>query len=219
MDISAVNEVDGVAVRALSIEVAAGIQVTIFDASATDARLNRAVQGEKVDPYASTLWPSSLAAAMELPGLISPGDYVIDLGSGTGLATLTAAHLGAYATAYDHDGFALRLIEEAAQLQGLEVETVLFDLHAPEPLPPADLMIIADLLYDYDLAHAVARRVVEQVRGGGVVLLADPGRIASRDFTNFLAEHGIYENYYPVEVSLPGAEGPPTYVGMHLFGE
>jgi predicted nicotinamide N-methyase len=219
MDIPAVRKVDGVTLRALSIEVAAGIQVTIFDGSATDERPDRASHDAKVDPYASILWPSSLAAAMELPGLISPGHYVLDLGSGTGLATLTAARLGAYATAYDHDRFALRLIEEAAHLQGLEVETIHFDLHSPEPLPPADLMIVADLLYDYDLAHAVARRVIEQVRGGGVALIADPGRIASRDFLSFLEEHGIHGTYHPVEVSPPGAQDHPSYVGIHLFGE
>jgi predicted nicotinamide N-methyase len=218
MDISAVREVDGVPVRALTIEVAPEIALTIFDASEVDERLDRAVHDSNVDPYASILWPASLAVAMELPGLISPGDYVLDLGSGTGLATLTAAYLGAYATAYDHDRFALRLIEEAAHLQGLEVETIHFDLHSSEPLPPADLMIAADLLYDYDLAHAVARRVVEQVRSGGSALVADPGRIASYDFLNLLREHGVHGHYHPVEVWPPGEEAHSTYVEIHIFG-
>jgi predicted nicotinamide N-methyase len=156
---------------------------------------------------------------MELPDLVSPGNYVLDLGAGTGLTTLMAAHLGAHATAYDHDPFALRLIEEAARLQGLTVETIEFDLHSGESLPPADLVIASDLLYDLDLADSIARHVAEQVARGGRAIIGDPGRIGSSEFIDYLADNWIYGHYYPVDVALPDDGDELTPVGIHIFGE
>lgn len=216
---TAVRVIDGIPVRPLTAEITPEIRITIYDASVSEEILEQAIEDANIDPYASILWPSALAVARELPDLVSPGDYVVDLGSGTGLATLTAAHLGANVTAYDHDRFALHLIEAAAHLQGLDVETIHFDLHSSRRIPPADLMIVADLLYDYDLAFAVGRRVLHHVRNGGRAIIGDPGRIASADFLKFLEQQGIHGDFSPTEVSPPGHEGPPMYVGIHLFGE
>lgn len=216
---TATRVIDGIPVRPLTAEITPEIRITIFDASASEAVLEQAVEDSNVDPYASTLWPSSVAVAMELPALVSPGDYVVDLGAGTGLASLTAAHLGADVAAYDHDRFALHLIEAAAHLQGLDVETVLFDLHSPRRIPPADLMIVADLLYDYELAFAVGRRILDHVRRGGRAIVGDPGRIASADFLKFLEQHGLHGDYHLAEVCPPGDSGPPTHVGIHVFGD
>jgi SAM-dependent methyltransferase len=218
MEVEAIREIDGIPVRALSLEVATEIYITIIDTPAA-GRLDEAIHDSAVDPYATTLGPASLAIAMELPDLISPGDHVLDLGSGTGLATLTAAHLGAYAIAYDHDPFALRLIEEAAHIQGLTVDTIEFDLHSPEPLPPADLIILSDLLYDYDLADSLARRVVDQVLDGGRAIIGDPGRIATSAFLDYLGESGIYAQYHSVEVSPPDDNDQTTSIGIYIFGE
>jgi predicted nicotinamide N-methyase len=217
-EIETITEIDGIPVRALSLEVATDLYITILDTPDV-GRLDEAIHDTAVDPYATTLWPASLAVAMELPDLISPGDQVLDLGSGTGLATLTAARLGAYATAYDHDPFALRLIEEAARMQGLSVETIEFDLHSPEPLPPADLIILADLFYDYDLADSLARRVVGQVLSGGRAIIGDPGRVATSAFLDYLGESGIYAQYHSVEVSPPGENDQMTSIGIYIFGD
>jgi predicted nicotinamide N-methyase len=209
-------QIDGIPVRALPIEVAPGLQITILDTPDTSARLDQAVDDSSVDPYATTLWPASLAIARELPDLISPGDHVLDLGAGTGLVTLTAAYLGAYATAFDHDPFALRLVEEAAHLQGLVVDTIHFDLHSAEPLPPADLIIAADLLYDYDLADSVAQRVADQVSRGGRAIIGDPGRVATMAFLDYLAERGLHGHYHVVNVTVPGDDREGSVVVHHF---
>lgn len=209
-------EIEGIRIRTLPIEVAPGLQVTILDTPDESTRLEQALHDPSVDPYASTLWPASLAVARELPGLVSPGDRVLDLGAGTGLATLTAARLGARATAYDHDSFALRLIEGAARMQGLTIGTTHFDLHSPEPLPPAELIIIADLCYDYDLAGAVARRIIDQATSGGRSLVADPGRIATAALLDELREKGINSQHHTVEVMAPG-DDRPSRIAVHLF--
>jgi len=213
------TEIDGVSVRPLTVEIESDLALTVFITTEIDERLNEAIDDPSADPYSTTLWPASLAVARELPRIVKPGEYVLDIGAGTGLAALMAAHLGTYVTAYDHDPFALRLIEEAAALQNLTVETIEFDLHSLESLPPADLLIAADLLYDYDLADSVARHLVEHIRYGGRAVVGDPGRIASAVFIDYLREAGIEGDYYPVEVRAPGDEsGDKTFVGIHLFG-
>jgi predicted nicotinamide N-methyase len=219
MDISAVTQVDGKRVRPLTVKVAADTWLTVFVTSDTLYGIDEEDYDPDADPHATFLWPASVAVAIELPDLVSPGDYVLDLGAGTGLATLMAAHLGAYATAYDHDPFALRLIEEAARMQGLTVETKEFDLHSRESLPPADLVIAADLLYDFDLADSIARHVTKQVTRGGRAIIGDPGRLASSEFFERLTENWIYGHYYPVEVVLPDDEDEVTTVEIHIFGE
>jgi predicted nicotinamide N-methyase len=219
MDILAVTEVDGKPVRPITVKVAAGTYLTVFVTSDILYGIDEMDYDPDADPHATMLWPASVAVAMELPDLVSPGDYVLDLGAGTGLATLMAAHLGAHATAYDHDPFALRLIEEAARMQGLTVETIEFDLRSRESLPPADLVIAADLLYDFDLADSIARHVTKQVTSGGRAIIADPGRVASSEFFENLSENWIYGHYYPVEVALPNDGDELTSVEIHIFGE
>lgn len=218
--IDEVDEVDGVPVRALPVMVSPGRNITILTASDADRRLDEEIEDDtRVDSYSAVLWPASLAIAMELPGLVSHGDYVLDLGAGTGLASLTAASLGAYVTAYDHDPFALRLVEEASRLQGLTVETIEFDLLSLEPLPPADLIILSDLFYDYDLADALARRVVEQVAMGGRAIAGDPDRTATSAFLDYLSMCGVYGHYHTVSVSPPDEIGYTVGIGIHIFGE
>jgi len=219
MDLSAVTEVDGSPVRPLEVKVAAGTYLTVLVTSDLLYGIDEVAYEPDADPHSTILWPSALATAIELPDIISPGDYILDLGAGTGLVSLMAARLGAYVTALDHDPFALRLIDEAARLQGLTVETREFDLTSGERLPMADLLVASDLLYEFDLAESIAWHVTKQVGRGGRALIADPGRLGSSTFFDFLKENWVYGHQYPVEVALPYESGELTPVEIHLFGE
>ena len=48
-----------------------------------------------------------------------------------------------------------------------------FDVSCPEPLPAADVVIAADVLYLSQLTRSVAGRVVEAAERGSLVLLTD----------------------------------------------
>jgi predicted nicotinamide N-methyase len=211
------GEIDGVRLRELTVEVAPGLHITILLPLDPDQRLEAALTETDADPYAAVLWPAAFAVAAELPALVRPGMRVLDLGAGTGLAALTAARLGARASALDHDPFALRLIDRAARLQGLAVETQLFDLYSEAPLPPADLVAMADLLYEPALARAAGRRVLEQVTRGGIAVVGDPGRRGRVDFLAVLAASGIRVSFRTVRVRMPG-EDRPTEVGVLVVG-
>src|SRR5690625_5628447 len=130
MDILAMTEIDGVSVRPLTVEIESDLALTVFITTEIDERLNEAIDDPSADPSATTLWPASLAVARELPRIVKPGEYVLDIGAGTGVAAIMAAHLGTYVTAYEHEPFAIRLIEEAEVLQNLTDDTIGLDLYS-----------------------------------------------------------------------------------------
>ncbi|MBX6366186.1 MAG: methyltransferase domain-containing protein, partial [Gemmatimonadetes bacterium] len=138
------------------------------------------------------------------------GERVLDLGAGTGLSARTAARRGARATALDHDPLALELVAAAAALQGLAVEARRFDLAGDEPLPPADTVVLADVLYEPALARAAARRVAEAVARGARALVGDPGRLARAEFVATLRAAGLDVAFDEVTAAVPGERTPAT---------
>lgn len=199
--------INGRRVRRTSVRIAPdGPVVTVFEVADADAWLGAAARDPDLDPYAGILWPAAVAVATELAGDVAPGERVLDLGAGTGLCALAAARLGARAIALDHDPFALELVRHAARLQALDVETRRFDLAGAEPLPPADLVLLADLLYEPALARAAARRIAEVVRRGSRVLIGDPGRFSRDVFLSALADNDLHPVFTDVHVHLPGGE-------------
>lgn len=203
MDSDEIEPVLGRRVRAFTLELAPGLRVTALEAADADALIEAALE-RGGDAYAGIVWPSAIAVARAVAREARPGEHVLDLGAGTGLCALAAARVGARATALDHDTFALALVAAAARLQALEIDTLHFDLGATDALPPADLAVLADVLYEPALAETAARRVVEVVGRGGRALVGDPGRLARADFLRVLARHGLVPEFREVRVHVPG---------------
>ena len=76
----------------------------------------------------------------------------------------------------------------------------LFDIKGKEPLPPADILAVADLLYEPALGRAIAHRAFEAYSRGTKVIIGDspnrPGRI---HMLNTLQELGIKFNFKDIE--------------------
>ena len=145
------------------------------------------------NPYGARLWPGAVAAAARVAALpaVRRGASVLELGCGVGLASCAAARAGASrALATDVAPLALALAAAAAAEQRLgAVETAAFDVCGPAKLPDADVVVIADLLYDDELAAHAARRVLEaRARGSAVVVGGDPARVARAAFLERLRE-------------------------------
>lgn len=122
------------------------------------------------DATSRQLWPASRAAAKFIDELRPQS--VVELGCGLGLPSLVAAANGARVTATDIDEEALTLCATAAREQGLHVETRVFDLCGPEPLPTAEVYIIADVAADARLTKALVHRVDEALSLAKVVVVA-----------------------------------------------
>jgi tRNA G37 N-methylase Trm5 len=110
--------------------------------------------------------------------------------TGTGLVSLAATLSGAKnVIATDYNLFSLALLEKAKTLQSVPLPlgvltTQFLDVKDFSfPLPSADIVVIADLLYDKSLAVAVAKRVSEAYFRGSLVIVGNsPGRCGTIDF-------------------------------------
>lgn len=145
------------------------------------------------NPYGCKLWPGALGVASRLEEMAEQGSLgsVLEIGAGNGLVSLTAAALGGTVLATDISARALELASRAAKDQNLSLETLVFDVCGPAPLPGNfSLLCVADCLYDDDLAANVARRVVEANTAGKEVLVgSDPSRPSRSAFLDRLRRH------------------------------
>ena len=121
------------------------------------------------------------------------GARIVELGCGLALPSLAAALGGAHILATDWSPDAVKLAQENARRNALELETALVRWSEPETLvdrSPWDLVLAADVLYE--------RRNVDELlallpRLGREVLIADPGRPHARTFFEHAAEDWTIE--------------------------
>jgi len=125
-----------------------------------------------LDPFGLVLWPGSVVAAQELrvhSTTIVQNKSVLVLGGGVGVEAQALAELGAkYVYATDIHPTTLQQlklgVEENISIEdsGI-VETAIFDLFSDSslPMPTAELIVVADVLYNEDLAKQVASRLSE----------------------------------------------------------
>ncbi|KAH8052122.1 hypothetical protein JL722_10219 [Aureococcus anophagefferens] len=83
----------------------------------------------------------------------------LELGAGTGLPSLAAARAGAKVLATDRDATSLAYAAAAADDQGLALAAAVFDVADFAPLPPADVVVVADVFVTDAVAAACGRRV------------------------------------------------------------
>ncbi len=129
---------------------------------------------ERYPPYWAFAWPGGQATArwlLDNPDAVR-GKCIVDLGAGSGMAALAAAMAGAaQVLAADVDPMAAAAVRLNARLNGVTVQTTTADILGT--LPPADLVLIGDLVYEPDLAVRVAGLLDGALRNGLNVLLAD----------------------------------------------
>ncbi len=139
-------------------------------------------------PYWAELWPSGVALARAAERLVAPGDRVVELGCGLGVASIAAALAGARVLATDWAAEALDFTAENAARNEATVETALVrweEAHALVERGPWDWVLAADVLYEH---RNVAPLLELLPRLGEQALLADPGRPAARSFLGALAD-------------------------------
>lgn len=154
----------------------------LLDEEAFDAR-------DEYLPYWAELWPSAVALARTVGRRALHGRRVLELGAGLGLPGLAAAVGGARVTLTDWAPEAVVAARDNAGRNGVEVEALVCDWRAAEPLvsrAPWDLVLLADVLYE---ARNVPPLLELLPRLGREVLLADPGRATAEPFLEGAADH------------------------------
>jgi len=169
------------------------------------------------DPYGAVLWPAAWAVSNYL---LSESDLreslsstvVLELGTGTGLVSISAALGGAKSIlATDYEPLALELTRYASLILNQDkkridniIDTRLLDLCAfhQDPLPIDSLkesnegcevlVVAADIMYEPKTGTAMAYRAVEALKQNCRVIVGDsPGRPGRPAFLQTLWELGV----------------------------
>jgi predicted nicotinamide N-methyase len=148
---------------------------------------------EEFLPYWAELWASAVALAHDVSMRALRGKRTLELGCGLGLPSIAAAQAGGRVLATDWSPDAVRATAANADLNDVEVETLLCSWAEPNALverAPWPLVLASDVLYEarnVELLLELLPRLVDQT---GLVLLADPGRVPAERFLAALPERG-----------------------------
>eukprot|EP00929_Paragymnodinium_shiwhaense_P019460 TRINITY_DN13259_c0_g1_i2.p1 TRINITY_DN13259_c0_g1~~TRINITY_DN13259_c0_g1_i2.p1 ORF type:complete len:319 (+),score=55.99 TRINITY_DN13259_c0_g1_i2:133-1089(+) len=150
------------------------------------------------DPFGAKVWPSAAACAERLVQEGVRGRTVLELGCGTGLASIAAMMAGAsFVMATDLcQANVDRTVASARLNGGGNLQGSVFDVTSSLPLPALsdylqgggethhhasrktffDFVVFSDVLYWPEIATAFGQRVAEAFLEGSSIVLTDPGR-------------------------------------------
>ena len=148
---------------------------------AVEAALGRRVPA----PFWAVPWPGAQALARVVAdGLVDVrGRVVVDVGCGSGLAGVAAAHAGAArVVAVDVDPLAVAVARLAAEAEGVadRIDVVVADPVTgdddPAVVPAGAVVLAGDVVYNVDVGRALVARARAWRQRGVDVVLADSGR-------------------------------------------
>ncbi len=141
-------------------------------------------------PYWADVWPSSTILAQHFLWLAArPGRSVasrrgLELGCGVGIVTAAAMLAGYDMIASDYYTDALAFTRaNAYRITGRTPIARMIDWRSfPSDIEPLDLVVASDVLYEKEYARLLPRIFKRSLAPGGMVIVADPGRIGVPDF-------------------------------------
>lgn len=149
-------------------------------------------------PYWADIWPASTVLATHLVNLGGKRRDTkrrrgLELGCGVGLVT-TAAIIAGYdmmSTDYYTDALAFSRAN-AWRNTGIEPEARMIDWRSfPEDAKGFDLILASDVLYEKEYARLLPGIFRSALAPGGMVIVADPGRIGVPEFKAECASAGL----------------------------
>ena len=146
-----------------------------------------AFEHEELLPYWAELWASGVALAHDLSMRALRGARTLELGCGLALPSIAAARAGGRVLATDWAPDAIAAASANALANDVEIETLVCDWSAPEPLlerAPFDLVLASDVLYERRNVRHLLDLLPRLVTPRGLILIADPGRPAAEEFVD-----------------------------------
>jgi predicted nicotinamide N-methyase len=171
----------------------------------------RATQRELEDlsPMFGVIWGAAraLAGRLDAAGTALAGDSLVELGCGLALPSMVAARHGARALATDQHVGTEALLRRNLEANGLSLAYRRFDWRGAAPADLAgrfDRVVASDVLYDRELAPALAAAVEALLAPGGVAWVADPGRPWLDAFVTESERRGLRASVDVDRVERPG---------------
>ncbi len=134
--------------------------------------------GSMILPYWSIVWPGGRALARHIldnPGVVA-GKRVLEIGSGSGIATIAAARAGAVASGMDLDPAAAELARYLSEINQVNCEWITGNafLSGADISTGYDLVIAADIFYEQPMSLN-AELFLRRTSASGVPnIVADP---------------------------------------------
>ena len=149
-------------------------------------------------PYWADIWPSSTILASHLVSLADStrdrsGKRALELGCGVGLVTIAAMIAGYEVTATDYYTDALAFTRANAWRNlGRSPAVRMIDWRSfPRDAGRYDLILASDVLYEREYALILPGIFRDALAPGGMVILADPGRIGAPEFRDECKATGL----------------------------
>ena len=176
----------------LEIECLKSLDETIDAFFAEYERTNRAELFEGLCPYFGVPWPAGLALAsqMEQEGEKWRGREVLEIGCGLALPSMVLARHGALVTATDlHPDVPVFLERNRARNRVPGPDYLFLDWRVERSLPPAELLIGSDIVYDRQQPPQLAE-FLRTCPSWREAVFTDPGRPYWEAFTKLVKEQG-----------------------------
>lgn len=159
-------------------------------------------------PFWAIIWPAAVGLAEYVwENIDFTGSTALELGAGLGLVGVVAAAKGAQLVQTDFISEALELAKENAQLNGINnINYCLADWRNFQIEEKFDWILGSDILYEPKLHFYIKQILAANLKPGGTVVLADPGREDAKKFIEALAADGYDRTKVTRQVSDAGRE-------------
>jgi len=142
-------------------------------------------------PYWAEIWPSALGLSEFLVenAIELKGKQILELGCGLGLAGITATYCGGEVLFTDYEPLALEFTQINFQRNFNRRATVQYmDWRKPLTDKSFDIILAADVLYEKRWLEPILNVTSGCLKDRGILLLAEPNRMISRDFFKMSAD-------------------------------
>ncbi len=148
-------------------------------------------------PFWAKLWESALVLA-DFVATLKPPKRILEIGAGLGVPGLVAAAFGHEVTLTEYQDPPLKLLAQAAEINGLKVRVTRLDWFQPVELGEFDIIMGAEIIYAGRFFQPLFDLFDRYLRPGGEIYLAHD-RERARVLVPFLK---LAENRFEVATSL-----------------